>query len=155
MQSRDVLVLMKVKAVSGEPMAEPGRYGFCSARGSPQTSPWGVPDSHPTLRRSRTRFNSWRGHRVFGSDVEGGALCAATTSTTAHFFRDNEQATKGIPVGNERDTRRPQGPRQQAPGREARPQRPVPMWQRKTIQAVLPEVRPLLMASIGTTTFRD
>ena len=25
--------------------------------------PWSVPDSHATLRRSQTRFDSWRGHR--------------------------------------------------------------------------------------------
>lgn len=25
-------------------------------------SPWSVPDLHATLRRSKTRFDSWRGH---------------------------------------------------------------------------------------------
>ena len=27
-----------------------------------QLRPWSVADSHATLRRSRTRFDSWRGH---------------------------------------------------------------------------------------------
>ena len=27
-----------------------------------RNGPWGVPDSHATLRRSWTRFDSWRGH---------------------------------------------------------------------------------------------
>ena len=30
--------------------------------GPPRNSPRSVPDSHATLRRSQTRFDSWRGH---------------------------------------------------------------------------------------------
>ncbi len=36
-------------------------------RGNNQHCPRGVPDVHTTLRRSRTRFNSWQGH--FGSKL--------------------------------------------------------------------------------------
>ncbi len=71
------------------------------------------------------------------------------------FFRDDEQAAQGLPIGDEGETRHPPGPRRQVARREARPQRPVPMRQRQAIQAVLSEVRPLLMGSIVTTTFRD
>ena len=39
------------------------KAGFDSRAGDPENiSPRGVPEQHTTLRRSRTRFNSWRGH---------------------------------------------------------------------------------------------
>ena len=71
------------------------------------------------------------------------------------FFRDDEQAEKGLPIRNESEMRSSQAPQRQAPRREARAQRSVPMRQRQTVQAVLPQVRPLLMGSTVTTTFRD
>ena len=43
---------------------EAARPGSIPGRGTRRSTscPRGVPDSHTTLRRSRTRFNSWRGH---------------------------------------------------------------------------------------------
>ena len=49
--------------------------------------PRSVADSHATLRRSRARFNSWRGHLLFCSPDEGGALCATATLMTAYFLK--------------------------------------------------------------------
>ena len=46
-----------------------GRIGCLPIR----KRPWSVPDSHATLRRSGTRFNSWRGHffSPFPASVSG------------------------------------------------------------------------------------
>ena len=38
--------------------------------------------------------------------VEGGVPCAGTISTNTRFFRDDEQASQGIPLGDASQTRR-------------------------------------------------
>ena len=69
-------------------------------------------------------------------------------------FRADEQTSLRLPVGNESQTRSPNHPRQATRGK-ARPQRPVPMWQRSAVQTLLPTIGASVMASIATTTFRD
>ena len=75
----------KPNVISGEPMTEPGRIGFCSARGSPQLSPRGVPDSHTTLRRSRTRFNSWQGHFINDAEARRHSDCLQSSFKWVRF----------------------------------------------------------------------
>ena len=53
---------------------EAARPGSIPGRGTSFAScPWGVTDSHTTLRRSWTRFDSWRGHHFSTLEPDGQA----------------------------------------------------------------------------------
>ena len=86
---------------------------------------------------------------------KGGVPCSPATSKIRRFFREDEQATAGIPVRGPGQTRAADRPRRQGTGREARPQRSLPLRFRQASQAVLLEIRPVLTARSGTTTFRE
>ena len=71
------------------------------------------------------------------------------------FFRKYEQATAGLPVRDEPEAGRADRPRGQAVGREAGQERPVPVRQRKAVQAVLPAAGPVLTGRCEVITLRD
>src|SRR4051812_26108076 len=91
-------------------------------------------------------------HPLFMKD---GGSWTSKNSTACHFFRDDEQATQGVPLGDGRQTRRADRAWRQGAQREAGPQRPLPMRVGQALQEVLHEVGLLLMASIEITTFRE
>jgi hypothetical protein len=74
------LSLHRRKRPATGPADDEGRGGFVFCEHSGRTvclflrnGPWSVPDSHATLRRSWTRFDSWRGHffSPFPASVSG------------------------------------------------------------------------------------
>jgi len=71
------------------------------------------------------------------------------------FFRKYEQATARLPVRDQSQTGRPDRPRRETAGREAGQERPVPVRQRKAVQAVLPAAGPGLTGRCEVITFRD
>ena len=87
----------------GTAVFETARRGSIPRRGTETKRPWGVPDSHTTLRRSRTRFNSWRGHYVFvvlqfyHELSKGGVPCAGKILVINHFFERMSKRRKGFP----------------------------------------------------------
>src|SRR5262249_61074841 len=95
------------------------------------------------LHGSRVHFRS-RFHLV--SFTRGGGSWTCKTSNTCHFFRDDEQAPKRIPVRDKGEASRADRSRQQGTDREAGQERPLPMRFGHTVQELLPEKRLLLMA---------
>lgn len=77
---------------------------------------------------------------------KGGASWTRKTSKTCHFFREDEQASKRIPVRDAGEAWRAGCPREQGTVREAGTQRPLPMRVGQTLPPLLPQVRLLLMA---------
>jgi len=70
------------------------------------------------------------------------------TSTSGFFFRADEQTAQRIPLRDQGQTRNAYRSRVTSCSKRARPQRFMSLRQRQAIQAMLPQVRPLLMASI-------
>lgn len=66
------------------------------------------------------------------------------TFTTSHFFRADEQAATWVPIRDAGQTRRPGRSWRQGAGREAGPERPLPLWLWQTVQEVLSDTRLLL-----------
>src|SRR5579875_2685616 len=75
---------------------------------------------------------------------KGGASWIRKTSTTCHFFREDKQAPKRLPVRDTGEAWPAHRPRQQRTVREAGPQRPLPMRVGQTLPSLLPQVRLLL-----------
>lgn len=86
--------------------------------------------------------------------VEGGDPCAGTISTNSHFFETMSKRRSGFPSETKvkRGMRIVHGDKllEEKLGRND-----LSLWQRTTLQEMLPEKGPLLMGSIATTTFRD
>ncbi len=135
------------------------KTGFDSSVGcfAKYKRPWSVPD--------RTRLCEGRGpgsipgEDTFGlfliQDTNGGVPCPQAILTNSRFFRDDEQATGGLPIRDAGRTRCPHRAWRQTPGGKARSQRSLPVWQWQSLQEMLPEERPLLMVRTEITTFRE
>src|SRR5262245_25447184 len=81
-----------------------------------------------------------------------GAPWPSKRSINCHFFRADEQATQRLSVRKESENRRANRACRQASRRKTRPQRPLSLRLVEAVQELLPEIGPLLTASIGTTT---
>lgn len=72
---------------------------------------------------------------------KGGGSWSSKNSTKTHFFRADEQAPQGLPVGEKSEAWRPHRPRQQGAIREVGQKRSLSVHVGKTIQEMLSEKR--------------
>ena len=70
----------------------------CWPRRETPICPWSVPDSHATLRRSRTRFDSWRGHPS-GPSVRAGSCFRLPVSVSGARRSSKPQGRVRFPGG--------------------------------------------------------